>query len=53
MFEDKRQPITIEEFREKFCKECFWKKHSECDIARVEIKYCAHSQVRTWEIKLI
>lgn len=52
-FEDKRKEITIEEFRGKFCKECYWGKRNECDIERVELKYCANALVGHWEYKLI
>jgi len=52
-FEDKRQLITIEEFRKKFCKDCYWFNNHGCDIERVTLEYCCHALVDQWKYKLI
>ena len=54
-FTDKREEISIEDFREKFCKDCFWRQNNGCDIKVINafgVEYCAHSQVSASEIKL-
>lgn len=52
-FEDKRQGITIEDFREKFCNDCFWKINNDCDIRIVKTEKCVHAGFYPWEYKLI
>jgi len=52
-FEDKRQEITIKDFREKYCKDCYWRINNGCDIRIVKIDCCVHSQMYPWEYKLI
>ena len=51
--QNKKQEITLEDFRLKFCKNCYWSKNNGCDIERVTLEYCCHALVDQWKYKLI
>lgn len=39
---NRTKEITLESFRQKYCKECYWKEQHGCDIGIVNIKYCCN-----------
>lgn len=48
-----KQEITLNDFKEKFCKDCYWLNNHGCDIERVTLEYCCHALVDQWKYKLI
>jgi len=47
-----KEIISTEDFKEKFCKECFWKKNNNCDINIVTLDHCCHSKVESYKYKI-
>lgn len=49
---DDREIISVKDFRQKFCNECYWHKWNGCDIKIVTLYYCCHSGVDQCEYKI-
>ncbi len=50
---DKKEKVSVVEFRQKFCNECYWSKWYGCDIATVTFEYCCNSLVDFGKYNLI
>jgi len=48
-----REEITVEDFRKKFCNKCYWQNNGGCDIKKVTLDYCCHSQVEKWKYAIL
>ena len=52
MYEDDRQEITINDYRDMYCKSCYWAKWHGCDISTVKIEFCVSAELDRCEYKL-
>lgn len=50
---DNRISITLDDFREKFCNECYWQENGRCDIEVVGLVFCCNSRVDQCEYKVV
>ena len=48
----RKEIISTEDFRQRFCDKCYWHKNNGCDINTVTLDYCCHSQVEKWKYKI-
>lgn len=40
-----RKQIPVDDFRTKYCNNCYWQSQGNCDIAVVRLKHCVNARV--------
>lgn len=48
-----RKSISVDDFRAKYCDNCYWQSEGECDIARVKLRCCVNARVDKLTLELL
>ena len=48
-----REQISVDDFRTKYCDNCYWQSQSKCDITVVRLKHCVNARVDKLALELL